>query len=192
MNTVAEKPATSAALFDRRGRALHDLRISVTERCNFRCPHCMPSESVRTHNDFIAPDDYLSINNIVRIARIATKLGVSKVRLTGGEPLLRPDLIRLVQELGQIDTITDLALTTNGYLLGQHLFALKAAGLKRLTISLNSLTEETFQQMNGHRHNLQRILDSIAHAMDAGFSPLKINAVIQKGINDDTILALTK
>ncbi|MFA6379200.1 MAG: GTP 3',8-cyclase MoaA [Candidatus Omnitrophota bacterium] len=192
MTLALKTPLLTTKILDQRSRTLHDLRISVTERCNFRCPHCMPLEAAQDQSNLLACDDYLAINDIVRIAHIATKLGVSKIRLTGGEPLLRADLVDLVYKLEQLDPSMDIALTTNGYLLSKHLFALKAAGLKRLTISLNGLDEKTFHQMNGHRYNLKTVLEAIQNAEKAGFSPLKINVVVQRNINEKAILKLVE
>jgi cyclic pyranopterin phosphate synthase len=177
---------------DHFNRPLRDLRISVTDRCNFRCPYCMPEEIFGERYEFLPRADLLSFEEIARVARIMVGLGVEKLRLTGGEPLMRQEIETLVAQLAQIDSVKDLAMTTNGYLLPQKAQALKDAGLKRLTISLDSLDDTVFRQMNGGKSGVQRVLAGIEAAEKAGFSPLKINCVVQRGMNDHTIVELAR
>jgi cyclic pyranopterin phosphate synthase len=173
---------------DMLGRQLHDLRISVMDRCNFRCPYCMPEAKYGKDFAFLSTADRLDFDEIVRLTKLAALLGVRKVRITGGEPLLRPNLAELISELKAIESITDIALTTNGVLLGQQAPALMAAGLSRVTVSLDSLDPAVFSVMNGGRGELDRVLKGIRAAGDAGLTQLKINTVVQRGINDHTLL----
>ncbi len=184
--------AAPRAAADARGRPLSDLRISVTDRCNFRCPYCMPRETFGEHYRFLASAERLSFDEILRLARRFAALGVRKIRLTGGEPLLRPGLEELVGELAAIDGIDDLALTTNGVLLAQHAAALAAHGLKRATVSLDSLDPATFRRLSGGFDGLERVLDGIRAAQEAGLAPIKVNAVIQRGVNDGQALAMAE
>jgi cyclic pyranopterin phosphate synthase len=188
-NVTPLRPA-GAAPRDTLGRAVRDLRISVMDRCNFRCPYCMPAEQYHRHYRFLHAEERLGLEEIVRIARVFVRLGVRKLRLTGGEPLLRPDLPELVAELAGIDDVEDVALTTNGVLLGQHAATLAAAGLDRVTVSVDSLDERTFERMSGGRGGLQRVLDGIAAAREAGLHPIKVNTVVQRGVNDAGVLDL--
>jgi cyclic pyranopterin phosphate synthase len=180
----------ASAVRDQFRRPLHDLRISVMDRCNFRCPYCMPRSTFHDRYRFLRPSERLTFDEIVRLARLATGLGVRKVRLTGGEPLLRSGLPDLVGELSALDGIDDLALTTNGVLLAQHAAELKAQGLQRVTVSLDSLDEGVFTEMSGGFGGLAQVLDGIRAALDAGLRPLKVNAVVQRGRNDHTVLDL--
>ncbi len=173
---------------DTLGRPLRDLRISVMDRCNFRCPYCMPKETFHDGYRFLKSAERLSFEEIVRLARLAVPLGVRKLRLTGGEPLLRPNLADLVGDLACIEGVDDLALTTNGVLLAQHAAPLAANGLKRVTVSLDSLDRDVFRHMSGGFDGLDEVLDGIEHARRAGLAPIKINAVVQRGINDHTVL----
>jgi GTP 3',8-cyclase len=175
---------------DRLGRPLHDLRISVMDRCNFRCPYCMPRETFHEHYRFLKSSERLSFEEITRLTRLYVQLGVRKVRLTGGEPLLRPNLSELVGELTTIEGVQDVALTTNAVLLSQHAAELKANGLHRITVSLDSLDPEIFKQMSGGFGERDRVLEGIQAALDAGLTPIKINAVVQRGLNDHTALDL--
>lgn len=175
-------------LKDKLNRPLHDLRISVIDRCNFRCPYCMPEHEYHKHYTFLKEKEWLSFNEIERLVRIFVELGVRKVRLTGGEPLLRPNLVDLIQRLSKIDKIEDLAMTTNGSLLTKYAHDLKKAGLKRLTVSLDSLDVRIFKHMSGQKGELTSVLDGIKKAEDAGFQSIKINVVIQKGVNDKSIM----
>jgi len=175
---------------DRRGRPLKDLRISVMDRCNFRCPYCMPEDKYHKDFKFLDSSERLSFSEILRVAGIFAGLGVEKLRITGGEPLLRPGLADLIGDLSRIDGIQDIALTTNGVLLAQHAAALKAAGLDRVTVSLDSLDDHVFATMSGGRGGKHRVLEGIAEAIQAGLMPIKINAVVKRGVNDHTALDL--
>jgi cyclic pyranopterin phosphate synthase len=175
---------------DRLGRPVHDLRISVMDRCNFRCPYCMPQSTFDEKYRFLRAQERLSFEEIVRLARVAARLGVRKVRLTGGEPLLRNGLPDLVAELSGIEGIEDLALTTNGVLLAQHAAELKGNGLHRVTVSLDSLDEAVFTQMSGGFGGLPQVLEGIEAALAAGLRPVKVNTVVQRGLNDHTVLDL--
>jgi cyclic pyranopterin phosphate synthase len=177
---------------DARGRPLADLRISVMDRCNFRCPYCMPRATFGDHYRFLATAERLSFEEITRIARLFATQGVRKMRLTGGEPLLRSGLADLVGELSAIDGVQDLALTTNGVLLAQHAAELAAHGLRRVTVSLDTLDHETFRRMSGGFDGLERVLDGIRAAQEAGLEPVKVNAVIQRGVNDGQALDLAR
>jgi cyclic pyranopterin phosphate synthase len=172
---------------DRFGRPLRDLRISVTDRCNFRCPYCMPAEVFGDAYKFMPRPELLTFEEIARLARIAASLGTTKLRLTGGEPLLRRDLPDLIELLADIEGIEDLALTTNGYLLSDNAERLAAAGLRRITVSLDSLDEEVFQELNGRQYSVGPVLEGIDAARRAGLSPIKINCVVIDGVNDHTI-----
>jgi cyclic pyranopterin phosphate synthase len=175
---------------DRLGRPLHDLRISVMDRCNFRCPYCMPKEQYHEHYRFLKSQERLSFDEIVRLARLFASLGVRKLRLTGGEPLLRTNLADLVGDLSDVPGIDDIALTTNGVLLGQHAVDLHANGLRRVTVSLDTLDKEVFARMSGGYHALDQVLHGIDSAISAGLTPVKVNAVIERGLNDHTALDL--
>jgi cyclic pyranopterin phosphate synthase len=175
---------------DRLGRPLRDLRISVMDRCNFRCPYCMPQETFHDRYRFLRTSERLGFNEIVRVARAAVALGVRKLRLTGGEPLLRPRLADLVGELSMIDGVEDVALTTNGVLLAQHASELKANGLNRVTVSLDSLDPEVFKRMSGGFGGHEQVLEGIEAAIEAGLGPVKVNAVVRRGDNDHVVLAL--
>ena len=177
---------------DKFGRPMRDLRISVTDRCNFRCPYCMPAELFGESYKFLPKDEILSFEEITRLVRIFVDLGVQKLRITGGEPLLRNDLPKLVAMLAAIEGVDDLTLTTNGYLLAQQAQALKDAGLNRVTVSLDSLDDEIFKKMNGRGFASHRVIHGIGKAAEVGLSPIKINAVVQKGVNDDTIVELAR
>jgi cyclic pyranopterin phosphate synthase len=175
---------------DRRGRALHDLRISVMDRCNFRCPYCMPKEHFHEHYRFLKSQERLSFDEIVRLARLFASQGVRKLRLTGGEPLLRANLPDLIGDLSTIPEIDDIALTTNGVLLSRHAVDLFANGLKRVTVSLDTLDKDIFTRLSGGFAALDQVLQGIDAALAAGLEPLKINAVIERGVNDHTVLDL--
>lgn len=175
---------------DRNRRPLRDLRISVMDRCNFRCPYCMPEDKYHKDFRFLDSAERLSFAEILRVAGIFAGLGVDKLRITGGEPLLRPGLPDLIGDLSRIDGIQDIALTTNGILLAQHAAALKAAGLDRVTVSLDSLDDKVFATMSGGRGGKQRVLEGIGEAIQAGLTPIKVNAVIKRGVNDHTALDL--
>jgi cyclic pyranopterin phosphate synthase len=171
-------------------RPLRDLRISVTDRCNFRCPYCMPSEIYGERYEFLPRPEILAFEEIERLARLFVELGVRKIRLTGGEPLLRSQLPHLVGALSAIEGLDDVTLTTNGVLLAEHAAALRAAGLRRVTVSLDSLDPEVFARMSGKRVTPDVVLAAIDAARDAGLSPIKVNCVVQRGVNDHTIVDL--
>jgi cyclic pyranopterin phosphate synthase len=175
---------------DRRTRPLRDLRISVMDRCNFRCPYCMPREKFHEHYPFLKTSERLSFDEIVRLTRLFVPLGVRKLRITGGEPLLRVNLPDLIADLNTIPGVEDIALTTNGVLLAKHAYELKAAGLSRVTVSLDSLDQERFAVMNGGFGRVSEVLEGIEHALSAGMGPIKVNAVVQRGINDGDVLDL--
>ena len=177
---------------DTLARPLRDLRISVTDRCNFRCTYCMPKEIFGPGFPYLPKADILSFEEIARLARIFVKLGVEKIRLTGGEPLLRRNLDRLVGALAAVEGLRDITLTTNGSRLVEEAAALRAAGLRRLTVSLDSLDDETFRAMNDADFPVHRVLRGIDAALAAGFAPVKINAVVKRGVNDDGIVALAR
>ena len=175
---------------DTLGRPMHDLRISVTDRCNFRCPYCMPRERYHEHYKFLKSSQRLTFEEIVRLTRLFLQLGVRKLRITGGEPLLRPGLADLIGDLTTLPGIEDVALTTNGVLLPQHASELRAAGLGRVTVSLDSLDPAVFARMAGDLGSPEEVLAGIAAAQRAGLAPIKVNAVVQRGVNDHTVLAL--
>ncbi len=180
----------SGTLVDTRGRALRDLRISVTDRCNFRCVYCMPKEVFDSDYHFLPHKDLLTFEEITRIAGIAKDHGVEKLRLTGGEPLLRKNLERLIEMLAKLGL--DLTLTTNGSALAQKARSLRDAGLNRVTVSLDSLDDATFRAMNDVDFPVQKVLDAIDAAAAAGFSPIKVNAVIKRGVNDHDIVNMAR
>ena len=175
---------------DALGRTLADLRISVIDRCNFRCPYCMPEEAYPADHAFLRARERLGFDEIERIARVFVFLGVRKLRLTGGEPLLRRDLPQLVVRLAAIEGVEDLALTTNGVLLQKFARPLRDAGLQRITVSVDSTDPEIFRRMSGGRGDLAQVEAGIATAEQAGFTPLKINCVVMRGVNDNGVLDL--
>ena len=177
---------------DRLNRPFRDLRISVTDRCNFRCSYCMPAEVFGERYRFLPKSQLLTFEEITRLTRVAVALGASKIRLTGGEPLVRKNVETLVSQLAEVDGVGDLTMTTNAYLLPQKAQALKGAGLQRVTISLDSLDDEVFREMNGRNFGTENVLDGIAAAERAGLTPIKINAVVQKGVNDHTVIDLAR
>ncbi len=177
-------------LRDSRGRPLQDLRISVMDRCNFRCPYCMPQSTYHERYRFLKSTERLSFEEIVRLTRLFVAKGVRKLRVTGGEPLLRANLSDLIGDLTSISGVEDVALTTNGVLLSKYATELKAAGLQRITVSLDSLDPEVFRRMSGGFGAVEDVLEGIEHAHRAGLAPIKINAVIQRGVNDHTVLGL--
>jgi cyclic pyranopterin phosphate synthase len=178
------------APLDALGRPLHDLRISLLDQCNFRCPYCMPEAKFHSEYEFLKRAQRLSYDEIFRVARAATELGVTKIRLTGGEPLLDKNISTLIERLRSLPGLEDLALTTNGMLLAPLARSLADAGLHRVTISLDSVDAKVFSAMSGGRGDLQRVLDGIVSADAAGLGPVKINTVVQKGVNEQTILDL--
>ncbi len=179
-------------LADTRNRPLRDLRLSVTDRCNFRCTYCMPREVFGADFRFLPREELLTFEEITRLAGIFAGLGVEKIRLTGGEPLLRRNLPTLVAMLAAVPGIRDLTLTTNGSLLAAQAGALRAAGLHRVTVSLDSLDDDVFAAMNDVGFPVARVLAGIEAARAAGFRPLKINMVVKRGVNEDSILPMAR
>ena len=177
---------------DQRRRPLRDLRVSVTDRCNFRCPYCMPREIFGPDYRFLPRPELLTFEEITRVARLFAAEGVTKIRLTGGEPLLRRDLERLVEMLADTDGITELALTTNGAMLAAKASSLANAGLTRVTVSLDALDDEVFGAMSDVSFPVSRVLTGIEAATDAGLSPVKINMVVRRGINDHCLLDMAE
>ena len=177
---------------DRFNRPLRDLRISVTDRCNFRCGYCMPAAVFGEGYRFLAREELLDFEEITRLVGVIVRLGAIKLRLTGGEPLVRPRLSELVRLLAQFDEVEDFAMTTNAWHLAEHAVALREAGLRRVTVSLDTLDEAIFRQMSGGRGTVARVLAGIAAADAAGLGPVKINAVVQRGINDHTLVELAR
>jgi GTP 3',8-cyclase len=180
---MAPTPVASGPV-DQLGRHLRDLRVSVTDRCNLRCTYCMPREVFGPDHAFLPRQELLTFEELERVVRVMVGLGVGKVRLTGGEPLLRRDLPELVGRLAAIDGVDDLAMTTNGVLLPQLADALAAAGLHRVTVSLDALDDATFRAMADTPVTVAQVLAGIEAAMDAGIRPVKVNTVIQRGVND--------
>lgn len=174
---------------DKLGRPIRDLRLSVTDRCNFRCDYCMPKEIFGDDFVFLPKDELLTFDEMVRIAKVYTRLGVKKIRITGGEPLLRRDLYKLIYELNQLDGIEDIGLTTNGLLLKKHGQRLYDAGLRRINVSLDAIDDKVFQAINNRNIKASTILHQIDYAVSIGFH-VKVNVVVQKGVNDDQILPM--
>jgi cyclic pyranopterin phosphate synthase len=192
----AEASPPVGILADRLGRRLHDLRISVTDRCNFRCTYCMPKSTFGSDYAFLPQSSLLSFEEITRIAKIFVAHGVEKLRLTGGEPLLRKDIDRLIGMLAQLRTpdgrSLDLTLTTNATLLPRMAARLRSAGLTRLTVSLDAIDEDVFRRMNDVDFAVSSVLSGIEAAERTGFSSVKVNMVVQKGVNDDQILPMAR
>jgi len=178
------------SITDKLNRPLHDLRVSVIDRCNFRCTYCMPEKETKEYH-FLEKKEWMRFDEIERLVRHLVTLGVKKVRLTGGEPLLRPELPALIYRLSKIEAIDDLALTTNGALLADHAKELRKAGLKRLTVSLDTLDSRLFKTMSG-RGSLEAVLNGITTAEREGFTRMKINVVIQKGVNESSVMPLVE
>jgi cyclic pyranopterin phosphate synthase len=174
---------------DKLGRRIHDLRISVTDRCNFRCVYCMPKEVFGKDYQFLERKDLLTFEEISRLARVFSGLGVEKIRLTGGEPLIRRNLEQLIAELAAIPGL-DLTLTTNGSLLARKAPALKNAGLRRITVSLDALDDAAFRQMNDVDFPVAKVLEGIDAAAAAGLTPVKINMVVKRGVNEASVLPM--
>ncbi len=179
-------------MFDQFRRPLRDLRVSVTDRCNFRCTYCMPKEVYGRDFRFLPRPELLSFEEITRLVRVFVGNGVRKVRLTGGEPLLRRDLPALVGQIAAVEGVEDLALTTNGVLLARHASALRDAGLGRVTVSLDSVDDAVFRRMNDMDVPLARVVEGIDAAIAAGLAPVKLNAVIRRGVNDAGTLDLAR
>jgi len=189
----APGPAKAARLpHDRLGRRMHDLRISVTDRCNFRCAYCMPAEVFGRDYAFLPRRQILTFEEIARLARLFVALGVEKLRITGGEPTVRRDLPDLVRMLAAIDGVRDLTLTTNGSALPRLAGPLAEAGLRRITVSLDSLDDEVFRRMNGADFPVARVLDGIDAARDAGLAPIKVNMVVRRGVNEESVLPVAR
>jgi cyclic pyranopterin phosphate synthase len=179
------------AVRDTLGRPIRDLRISVTDRCNFRCPYCMPQESFGPQHPFLAAGNLMTQEELARIAGVLVSLGAEKIRLTGGEPLLRPDLPAIIRSVKGCPGVADVSLTTNGWFLGRQAVALRAAGLDRLNVSVDALDEAVAGRMNGLGFSVARVLGGIEDAAAAGF-PIKVNCVVQRGVNDGEIIPLCK
>ena len=188
----ASRAYTGGALRDARGRALRDLRISVTDRCNFRCIYCMPRDVFGDDHEFLPHGEILTFEEIVRVARTFGDLGVEKIRLTGGEPLLRRGIDKLVALLREALPALDLTLTTNGSALKAQAGALKAAGLDRVTVSLDALDEPTFRRMNDADFPVAKVLEGIEAAHAAGLAPIKVNMVVKRGVNDHGIVEMAR
>jgi cyclic pyranopterin phosphate synthase len=192
----ADDTPFSGPLLDTLGRPLHDLRISVTDRCNFRCSYCMPKEIFDKNYRFLPHDALLSFEEIARAARVFVDLGVRKIRLTGGEPLLRKNLERLVEMLANLPTpdgrLLDLTLTTNASLLARKAQTLKDAGLQRITVSLDALDDTTFRRMNDADFPVADVLGGIEAAHRVGLGPVKVNMVVKRGTNDHEILPMAR
>ena len=190
MNFVMEN---TTHILDTFSRPIRDLRISVTDRCNFRCTYCMPKEVFNSDYDFLHRDDLLTFEEITRISKIFATIGVKKIRLTGGEPLLRKNIPILIEQLAQIESIEDISLTTNGILLSKDLTRdLKNAGLRRITISLDALDNKTFKSISDISFNVDKVLQGIDNSAAAGLAPIKINMVVKKGVNEHGILPMAK
>jgi cyclic pyranopterin phosphate synthase len=190
--SVEQHGAAASSVLDRLGRPLRDLRVSITDRCNFRCTYCMPREVYGQAFRFLPHDQLLTFEEITRLARLAISLGVRKIRLTGGEPLLRRDVERLVGMLAAIDGQVDLTLTTNGSLLAEKAAALADGGLQRVTVSLDSLDDDVFSRLNDVRFPVARVLEGLAAAERAGLVPIKVNMVVRRGVNEDSILPMAR
>lgn len=193
---LAAVPLVGGSLPDALGRPLHDLRISVTDRCNFRCSYCMPREVFGKDHEFLPHSALLSFEEIAGLAALFVALGVRKIRLTGGEPLLRRNLERLIEQLARLrcpdGQPVELTLTTNGSLLARKAEALRAAGLNRLTVSLDSLDDALFRRLNDADYPVARVLDGIEAARAAGFRNIKVNMVVRRGLNDAEILPMVE
>jgi cyclic pyranopterin phosphate synthase len=177
---------------DTLGRALRDLRISVTDRCNFRCVYCMPKEIFGPDYQFLPHSEVLTFEEITRLARLFVSLGTRKIRLTGGEPMVRREVLSLVRMLSEIDGLEDLAMTTNGSFPVSFIPKLREAGLMRMTVSLDSLDEEVFQSLNDVKFPVARVLNWIETAIGEGFSPVKVNMVVKRGVSEDSILPMAR
>jgi cyclic pyranopterin phosphate synthase len=193
MQTSTVQPGQ--AVTDKLGRPLRDLRISVTDRCNWRCTYCMPAEVFGERYEFMPRSEVLTFEEIERLTRLFVGLGVTKLRITGGEPTVRadlPELIRLLSAIQGPDGPLDLTLTTNGYLLAKVAEQLRDAGLRRITVHLDSLDDATFRKMSGRPYGPERTLEGIAAAARAGLSPVKVNCVVQKGVNDHQLVDMAR
>ena len=181
------------AITDGLNRPIHDLRVSVTDRCNFRCVYCMPKEKFGKGYEFLAKDQLLAFEEIVRIVKAFANLGVRKIRLTGGEPLVRSELEKLVEKIASIEQIEDISLTSNAVLMTEkRARSLRDAGLKRVNISLDALDDKTFMAVNDVGVPVQKVLDGISVAAAAGFDSVKVNMVVKRGLNDHSILPMAE
>jgi len=187
-----QNTSTTNTISDQLGRTLRDLRISVTDRCNFRCTYCMPKEIFGRGYRFLQHEEILTFEEITRLVQIFASLGTRKLRLTGGEPLMRRELETLVTMLSGVPGIEDLAITTNGSFPIDRIASIKAAGIGRMTVSLDALDDETFFRMNDVKVPVSRVLDWVEAAIEAGFSPLKINMVVKRGVNEHSILPMAR
>jgi len=190
-----ESPVDSSTerLLDRLHRPIHDLRVSVTDRCNFRCVYCMPKEIFNKDYRFLPRKELLTFEEIERVVRVFAEHGVSKIRLTGGEPLVRSDLEKLIEKIASVNGITDISLTTNASLLTlKRAHSLRAAGLQRMNVSLDAMDDETFMRVNDVDVPVQKVLDGIEAAAEAKFDQIKINMVVKKGLNDASILPMAR
>ena len=185
--TLVNNAKENKEILDLRNRPIKDLRISLIDACNFRCTYCMPNNKSYS---FMKPSDRLTVDEILRLTKIFTKLGVDKIRLTGGEPLLRKDLREIIEGIAQIKEVKDIALTTNAYFLEEQAQMLKDAGLSRITVSLDSLNPKTNAEVSGVKGDLDRILNGIKKAQEVGFNPIKLNTVVIKGVNDQDLKEL--
>jgi len=186
-------PDEHIGITDGLNRPIHDLRVSVTDRCNFRCVYCMPKETFGKGYEFLSKNELLSFEEIVRIVKAFSLLGVRKIRLTGGEPLVRSELEKLVEQIASIEKIDDISLTTNAVLLNEkRAKSLRDAGLGRVNISLDALDDETFMAVNDVGVPVQKVLDGIAVADAAGFDSVKVNMVVKRGLNEHSILPMAE
>lgn len=184
---------TNTLITDTLSRPIRDLRISVTDRCNFRCTYCMPKEVFNSSYEFLRRDDLLSFEEITRLSKVFATMGVKKIRLTGGEPLLRKNIHVLIEQLANIKGIEDISLTTNGVLLTEKIAQqLKDSGLQRITVSLDALDDETFKAISDVSFNVDKVLEAIEIADSVGLSPVKVNMVVKKGVNEHAILPMAK
>jgi cyclic pyranopterin phosphate synthase len=174
------------------GRALRDLRVSVTDRCNFRCVYCMPKEIFGSDYQFLPQYEVLTFEEIARLARIFVSLGTRKIRLTGGEPMVRRDVLTLIEMLAEIPDLEDLAMTTNGSFPVDYIPKLQQAGLQRMTVSLDSLDDDIFQSLNDVKFPVERVLNWIDAGIETGFSPIEVNMVVKRGVSDDSILPMAR
>jgi cyclic pyranopterin phosphate synthase len=187
MSSQISQIQPDGGVLDRLQRPVRDLRISVIDRCNYRCPYCMPEDQFGEGHEFLPRKHWLTPGEIKRIASLFVGIGVTKLRLTGGEPLLRRDIGEIVAGLAGIAGVEDLALTTNASRLAQKAEELRDAGLRRVTVSLDSLDQAVFAQMNGGRGDVATVLGGIEKAQAVGFDPVKVNVMVQRGVNDHTI-----
>ncbi len=192
MASPSERSSARGPLLDRMGRPIRDLRISVTDRCNFRCIYCMPREVFGPSYEFLSRDQVLSFEEIHRLAGLFVEAGVEKIRITGGEPLLRREVEKLVAMLAGLEGLSDLTMTTNASLLPGKAAALKEAGLHRVTVSMDALDDAVFRAMSDVQIPVDTVLEGIARAEEVGLSPVKVNMVVKRGVNEDQILEMSE